>query len=94
MAKPIRKEHARRGSKEEHLPLEPMNFRIIAGGIALIVVGYIALAADSVEGFLPLTVAPVLLVLGYCVVLPLGIIYRKGMFARKSAAAPAPEREA
>ena len=95
MAKPNRKEHARRGSKEERLPLEPLNFKIIGGGILVIVLGYLALAGDSVEGFLPLTVAPVLLVLGYCVILPLGIMYRKGMFARKNAADTLqPDREA
>ncbi len=31
----------------------------------------------SIEGFLPLTVAPILLVLGYCVVIPIGILYRR-----------------
>lgn len=83
MAKAIRKERARRGAKEDRLPLEPLNFKIMGAGIVLIVLGYLALAEGSVEGFLPLTVAPILLVLGYCVVLPLGIMYRKGLFARK-----------
>ncbi len=83
MAKAIRKDHGRKGAKEERLPLEPLNFKIIGGGILLIILGYVALSADSVEGFLPLTVAPILLVIGYCVVLPLGIMYRKGLFARK-----------
>jgi hypothetical protein len=83
VAKAIRKEHARRGAKEVRLPLEPLNFKIMGGGVALIILGYLALAEGSVEGFLPLTVAPILLVLGYCVVVPLGIIYRKGLFARK-----------
>ncbi len=31
----------------------------------------------SVEGFLPLVLAPILLVAGYCVIIPLGIMYRK-----------------
>jgi hypothetical protein len=43
----------------------------------MIVAGYIALSGDKVEGFLPLTLAPILLVLGYCVAIPLGIMYRK-----------------
>ena len=38
--------------------------------------GYIALSVPTVEGFLPLTLAPVLLVLGYCVIIPIGILYR------------------
>jgi hypothetical protein len=32
----------------------------------------------SVEGVLPTVVAPILLVLGYCVIIPIGILYRKG----------------
>ena len=31
----------------------------------------------SVEGFLPLVLSPILLVAGYCVVIPIGIMYRK-----------------
>lgn len=93
MARAIRKDHGRKGSKDERLPLEALNFKIIAGGIGLIILGYIALSTDSVEGFLPLTVAPVLLVLGYCVVLPLGIMYRRGLFARKKVAPAQPESE-
>jgi hypothetical protein len=30
-----------------------------------------------VEGFMPLVVAPILLVTGYCVLIPLGILYRQ-----------------
>jgi hypothetical protein len=31
----------------------------------------------SVEGILPLAVSPILLVIGYCVVIPMGILYKK-----------------
>ncbi len=93
VAKPIRKEHGRKGAKEERLPLEPVNFKIIGGGIFCIILGYIALSADSVEGVLPLTIAPILLVIGYCILLPLGIMYRKGLFSRTKEAPEAPLRE-
>jgi hypothetical protein len=83
VAKAIRKDRGRKGGKEDHLPLETMNFKIMGAGIVLIILGYLALSTDSVEGFLPLSVAPVLLVLGYCLVLPIGIMYRRGLFARK-----------
>ena len=82
MARAIRKEQFRKG-KEDRLPLQPVNFKIMGGAVLLIILGYLALSEGSVEGFLPLTVGPILLVLGYCVVLPLGIIYRKGLFAWK-----------
>lgn len=92
MARAIRKEHGRKGGKDDHLPLDALNFKIIGAGIVIIILGYLALSTGSVEGFLPLTVAPVLLVLGYCLVLPIGIMYRRGLFARKEKANPATEQ--
>jgi hypothetical protein len=62
------------------LPLVRENFLIIAAGIGVILIGYLAMMEGSVEGFLPTVVAPILLVLGYCVIIPLGILYRKGWF--------------
>ena len=92
MAKAIRKEHGRKSGKDDHLPLEALNFKIMGAGIVIIILGYLALSAGSVEGFLPLTVAPVLLVLGYCLVLPLGIMYRRDLFARKEESTPDTEQ--
>jgi hypothetical protein len=60
----------------ESLPFTKVNYWIFFAGIALIVLGYLALAQDPWDGDLPLVVAPVLLVLGYCVVIPVGILYR------------------
>ena len=80
MAKPIRKKDLQRrksAPKEETLPLSKENLRIIGAGILVILAGYLAMLEGSVEGFLPLVVSPILLVAGYCVVIPLGIMYRK-----------------
>jgi hypothetical protein len=60
------------------------NFLLLGAGVVTILVGYAAMLEGSVEGFLPVVVAPILLVLGYCIILPVGILYRKGMFARRS----------
>jgi len=46
-------------------------------GLVVILAGYMALSEKTVTGFLPLTLAPILLVLGYCVIIPVGIMYRK-----------------
>ena len=59
------------------LPLERENFIIMGVGLIIIILGYIALSENKVEGFMPLVVAPILLVLGYCVIIPFGIMYRK-----------------
>lgn len=78
MAKQSRGKARRRGAtRGDVLPLEKSNYVIIAAGLLLILAGYLAMLEGSVEGFLPLDIAPILLVLGYCVVIPIGILYRK-----------------
>ena len=47
------------------------NYMLLGAGVLLIIIGFLFL------GFGDITVAPVLLVLGYCVVIPLGILYPK-----------------
>lgn len=59
------------------LPFTKENFLIFALGLIVIALGYIALAQSPWDGSLPLVVAPILLVLGYCVIIPVGIVYRK-----------------
>ncbi len=51
-------------------PFGTRNYILFAIGILVIVVGYISLSAGSI------TLAPILLVLGYCVLIPLAIIIR------------------
>jgi len=59
-----------------HIALTKTNFIIIASGILMIIIGYVFLSQNSVDGFLPTVAAPVFLVLGYCVVIPFGILYK------------------
>ena len=59
------------------LPFTKINYQILAGGILSIVLGYIALAQEPWDGTMPLVVAPILLVLGYCVLIPIGILFRQ-----------------
>ena len=79
MAKPIRKKEQKHGSNGK-LPLSRVNFIVILVGVLFIAAGYLAMLEGSVEGFVPLVVAPVLLVLGYCVVIPLGILLKESHF--------------
>jgi len=58
------------------ISLTKKNYMIIGLGIALIILGYILMSANSVDGFLPTVVAPILLVAGYCVAIPLGILFK------------------
>ena len=61
----------------QSLSLEPVNYQIILAGIAVIVAGYFALSAKPWDNPVALNVAPVLLVIGYCVIIPFGIMYRR-----------------
>lgn len=54
------------------LPFAKKNYILFAIGIFVIVIGYITLGYGSV------TLAPILLVLGYCVIIPIAIIINGG----------------
>jgi len=77
MAKVVKPKLAKKVKREESLPFERENYIIFGIGLLFILAGYIALSGSSVSGFVPLTLAPLLLVIGYCVIIPIGIMYRK-----------------
>jgi hypothetical protein len=70
------------------LPLTKINYQILALGILSIVLGYIALGQDPWDGTMPLVVAPILLVIGYCVLVPVGILFRRNKSIEGSAQSP------
>lgn len=73
-----REHHSQKRKPPVHaLPLTKRNYQILGGALVCIALGYIALAQKPWDGFMPLIVAPVLLLLGYCVLVPLGILYRQ-----------------
>jgi hypothetical protein len=53
---------------EESLGFNKLNYILMAVGLGMIVLGYIFLAAGDITG------SPILLVLGYCAVLPIAIL--------------------
>lgn len=55
--------------------LEHKSKTFCLSGLGLIGMGYICLSTPPANGFLSLTLAPVLLVLGYGVFIPLGLLY-------------------
>jgi len=68
---------AKRSTQSLQLPFTKSNYQIFAVGILIIILGYIALAQGPAESFWSLTLAPILLVIGYCVVIPFAILYQK-----------------
>jgi hypothetical protein len=54
-----------------------IHWKLFALGLVCIGAGYIALSIPPVEGFLSLTAAPLLLVFGYVVIIPLSLLINK-----------------
>lgn len=52
------------------------NILLIAIGALLIVIGFICLAQGPAENPVSLTVAPIILVFAYLVVIPIGILWK------------------
>jgi len=76
MAREISKATVKRSVRKDRLPFTKANYQILGAALLVIVAGYIALAQKPWDGFLPLVVAPILLVTGYCILVPWGILYR------------------
>ena len=64
----------RRESARSPLPYSRRNWTFLGAGVGTILIGYLCLSQPPVDGFLSLTLAPVLLVIGYCVLIPLGLL--------------------
>ena len=62
--------------KKSQLPLTIHNYIIFVTGIMVLVLGYISLSIGPVDSFWSLTVAPILLVTGYLIIIPLSFLYQ------------------
>jgi uncharacterized membrane protein HdeD (DUF308 family) len=76
-AKQIRQRVRKEPIKSQGLPLNSTNYWLFALGLAVIVIGYVALAQPPADGPMSLTLAPILLVIGYCLIIPAAILYQK-----------------
>ena len=61
----------------ESFYLKKENYFILIAGVALIIVGYVFSSIEPWDSFESLVVAPIVLTIGYCVVIPIGIFYKK-----------------
>ncbi len=55
---------------------EKQNYLIFAMGVGVIILGYLAMMQGPHDSFLSLKLSPILLVLGYCVLIPIAILKR------------------
>jgi hypothetical protein len=57
------------------MPFESKNIMIILGGILFITLGYFLMSSDEVMGSMALNISPIILLIGYLVIIPFGIMY-------------------
>jgi uncharacterized membrane protein YobD (UPF0266 family) len=72
----------RRGKKkvEAVAPAElpqKQNYAIILAGIIVILFGNIVMSMGDATSPLAVTISPIILFIGYCIIIPIGILYRK-----------------
>ena len=61
---------SKRADTAQRLPFSGRNFALFAIAIVFILLGFVVLSSGDI------TIAPILLVFGYCVVLPIGILIK------------------
>ena len=68
--------------KSKKKPIQPLpfgreNYIIFVIGVLVLILGYISLSQGPANSFWSLTLAPILLVISYCLIIPFSVIYRK-----------------
>ena len=78
MAKVKEKEKKQNQEAGFKFPLTRTNFLIIGLGVLVIVLGYIFMALpEDPDAFMTRTLAPVMLVFAYLIIIPVGLFYRE-----------------
>ena len=72
-----KKKQAARVNKALEWPLKRENYLLFFTGLFVLIVGYIFLAQGPWDSFWSRTLAPIILVIGYCVVIPIALFYEK-----------------
>ena len=69
-----RQSERRQATAPRELPYSGRNVRFFVIGILVIALGYFFLSRPPVDGFLSVTLAPILLAVGYCVLIPIALL--------------------
>ena len=73
----------RKGSRKQQQALpeaelpQRTNYMILIAGVVVIVIGFLVMSAGDAVSSLSVTIAPVILFIGFCVIIPVGILYKK-----------------
>ena len=77
MSQNNRKQKRRSVDSDSSLPFTKTNYLIFFVALVFVIAGYIALGQGPWDSFASLTLAPVLLIISYLVLMPAAILYRK-----------------
>lgn len=58
------------------------NYIFLLGGIAILILGYFLMAHSPWDGFTSLTLSPLVLLVGYVIVIPLAIMVKSTFFKK------------
>mgnify|MGYP002039699830 CR=1 FL=1 len=58
-------------------PFKKINYLLFGIGILVIILGYTIMAFGEVDSFQSIKLAPIILLIGYLIIIPLSIFYRK-----------------
>ena len=65
-----------KNNNSNNWPFNKKNYLLFGIGILVIILGYIIMVTGEVNSFQSVKLAPVLLVIGYLVIIPLSIFYK------------------
>ena len=57
-------------------PYKRKNYVLFAIGVLVIIVGYLIMYLGKVDSFQSLTLSPILLLIGYLIIIPYALLYR------------------
>lgn len=78
MARPVKKKSSRRRRMGDRtLPLTKVNYILLLVGVGIIIIGYLFMLEGSVDGVMPLVIAPIVLIIGYIIIIPFALLYRQ-----------------
>jgi membrane protein YdbS with pleckstrin-like domain len=81
MAKKVKRKFVKQSKKAAASPFsiywQRMNYYFLAAGIIVVVIGFYFLSIGPWNSFSSLVIAPILLFIGYVLIFPASILYRK-----------------
>ena len=62
---------------EGYWPFKKINYLIFGIGVLLIIIGYLLMGYGDVDSVLSLKISPFILFIGYIILIPMSILYKK-----------------